>query len=184
MNCIENCVSTTTEVKKSKFISHLVPINEFKKMYTELKQKHPKANHIVYAYRELNSFKQIVENSSDDGEPKGAAGVPTLNQMRGADLINTALITVRYFGGIKLGVGGMVRAYSSAAKAVIDSANIVPFIELIQYTVEASYSAQRQIEYHLNQIGIKEIEREFKQSKVLWHIRASANQIERIKELI
>jgi len=68
-----------------------------------LRESHPKARHIVYAYRELNEFEQIVENSSDDGEPKGSSGVPVLNVLRGEDFINVAILVVRYFGGIKLG---------------------------------------------------------------------------------
>jgi len=184
MNCIQKLFSTQTEVKKSKFLSFLVPIDEFKSLRAKLKQEHPKANHIVWAYRELNQFKQIEENSSDDGEPKGGAGVPTLNQLRGAELVNCAILTVRYFGGIKLGVGGMARAYSAAAKAVIDIAQIVPYIEMLDYTIKAPYSEQRQIEYHLKQLKIEQIEREFAQNEVLWHIKASKEQIARVKELI
>jgi len=77
-----------------------------------LKIEHPKARHIVYAYRELNEFNQIIENSSDDGEPKGSSGVPVLNVLRGEEFINVAILVVRYFGGIKLGIGGLVRAYT------------------------------------------------------------------------
>jgi len=184
MNCIQKLFSTQTEVKKSKFLSFIVPIDEFKTLQTKLKEQHPKASHIVWAYRKLNEFKQVQENSSDDGEPKGGAGVPTLNQLRGAELVNCVILTVRYFGGIKLGVGGMARAYSAAAKAVIDIAQITPYVELIDYTIKASYSKQRQIEYHLKQLTIDHIEREFLQNEVLWHISASQEQIARVKELI
>ena len=88
--------------------------------------KHPKARHHVYAYRYLNEYEQIVENSSDDGEPKGTSGKPSLHVLAGHELINTAVIIVRYFGGIKLGTGGLVRAYSDAVNSVINNAvNIV-----------------------------------------------------------
>ncbi|EAL3126754.1 YigZ family protein, partial [Campylobacter jejuni] len=89
--------------------------------------EHPKAVHFVYAYRVLNDFNQIVEDKSDDGEPKGTSGMPTLNVLRGYDLINAALITVRYFGGIKLGTGGLVRAYSDAANTVINNSSLLSF---------------------------------------------------------
>ncbi len=184
MNCIQNPFSAQIEVKKSKFISFLIPIDEFKIFHLKLKEEHPKANHIAWAYRKLNEFKQVVENSSDDGEPKGAAGVPTLNQLRGANLINCAILTVRYFGGIKLGVGGMIRAYGASAKAVIKIAKITPYVEMSEHTLKAPYSAQRQIEYHLKQLKIEKIEREFLADNILWHIKASKEQIEQIKKLI
>lgn len=184
MNCIEKIYNTQIEIKKSKFISYLVPYKEFKQKHQELKEKHPKANHIVYAYRYLNEHNQIVENSSDNGEPKGAAGVPTLNTLRGKDLVNCAILTVRYFGGIKLGVGGMVRAYSSSAKAVIESAKIVPYEPLIEYKLELSYSNQRQIEYNLKISQITDIKREFLEKKVIYILKATEQKINRLKELL
>jgi putative IMPACT (imprinted ancient) family translation regulator len=90
------------EVKKSIFISYLTPISEFETVLKTLKKEHPKASHIIWAYRKLNNLEQIEENSNDDGEPKGCAGTPTLNILRGNEIINTALLTVRYFGGTKL----------------------------------------------------------------------------------
>lgn len=184
MHCVKEITQAQTEVKRSKFISFLVPYNEFKSFYKTLKEEHPKANHIVYAYRTLNQFKQIVENSSDDGEPKGAAGNPTLKQLQGAKLIESALITVRYFGGIKLGVGGMVRAYSSAAKAAIESASLTPYEPTAQFTYTAPYTAQRQIEYHLDNFGITKIKREFGATTVTWAIEASESQLKSLKELL
>ena len=178
---INNITSTQIEVKKSKFISFLVPIEQFSQIYKQLKKEHPKANHIVWAKRELNEFKQIVENSSDDGEPKGAAGVPTLNVLRGNGLINCAILTVRYFGGIKLGVGGMARAYSEAANSVVKKATLTPYMELIDYTIEANYNEQRQIEYNLKELGVTQIKREFLPTKVLYHIKTTKEKIEKLK---
>jgi len=183
MNCIVNEFNTTIEVKKSKFLSYLVPISRFKTLQAELKEQHPKANHIVYAYRELNEHKQVVENSSDDGEPKGAAGVPTLNAMRGAKLINCAILTVRYFGGIKLGVGGMARAYGAAANEVINSATLQEYKELLPYTIEANYNQQRQIEYNLKELEIESIEREFLSDKVLYKLQTTQEKINLLIEL-
>ena len=125
MNGIEKACSTTIEVNRSKFITHLVPISEYEGLQQKLKAEHPKANHVVYALRYLNEFDQVVENSSDDGEPKGCAGVPALNVLRGEKLINCAVLIVRYFGGIKLGVGGLVRAYKTAAQLALESCTIV-----------------------------------------------------------
>lgn len=127
MYIIQREFSANLEVKKSNFIAHLVPLSEFERTRERLKSEHPKARHIVYAYRRLNEFLQIVENQSDDGEPKSTSGAPCLNALRGADLINTAVLVVRYFGGIKLGTGGLVRAYGGVVNLVINESELVKF---------------------------------------------------------
>jgi uncharacterized YigZ family protein len=180
MKTINRAYNTQIEVKKSKFLSFLVPINDFNTTHAKLKQEHPKANHIVWAKRELNEYKQVVENSSDDGEPKGAAGTPTLNCLRGKELINCALLTVRYFGGIKLGVGGMARAYGEVANAVIDIANLEEYLELIEHSIEISYSNQRELEYKLKKLEIFDIEREFLSSSVVYKIKTTKEKIQKL----
>ena len=184
MNYTQKRYQASIEVKKSKFISYLVPVSTFKEEYAKLKKEHTKANHIVYAYRELNSFSQIVENSTDDGEPRGAAGMPTLNQLRGAQLINCAIITVRYFGGVKLGVGGMVRAYSLASKSVIESATIEPYERLIEYVITKEYNEQRQIEYYIKKLNLNVKRRNFLSDKVEWIVDITEDKLERLKDLL
>ncbi|MSN96861.1 YigZ family protein [Campylobacter sp. FMV-PI01] len=115
------------EIKKSNFLTYLVPFDKFDETHEKLKLEHPKAVHIVWAYRHYNKYFQIVENQSDDGEPKGTSGPPALNALRGADLINVGVFIVRYFGGIKLGTGGLVRAYSSSVNLAINEANLIEF---------------------------------------------------------
>ena len=127
MQQITQIFEISNEVKKSKFIAFLTPFSEFDALLSRLKNEHPKAAHIVWAYRILNEFNQVVENQSDDGEPKGTSGTPCLNALRGAELINTAVLVVRYFGGIKLGTGGLVRAYASSVNLAINSAILTPF---------------------------------------------------------
>lgn len=127
LQIVDQIYTTKQEIKKSNFISYLCPFAEFKSLHESLKQAHPKAVHIVWAYRYYNKYGQITENQSDDGEPKGTSGIPTLNALRGAELINSAIFIVRYFGGIKLGTGGLVRAYSSSANLVINEALLVKF---------------------------------------------------------
>ena len=127
MQQITQIFEISNEVKKSKFIAFLTPFSEFDALLSRLKNEHPKAAHIVWAYRILNKFNQIVENQSDNGEPKGTSGTPCLNALRGAELINTAVLVVRYFGGIKLGTGGLVRAYASSVNLAINSATLTPF---------------------------------------------------------
>ena len=119
MNTINKISAYTLEEKKSKFHSFLVPYSQFEEKLEELKKSHPKARHFVTAFRYLNEYGQIVEGSSDDGEPKGTSGKPTLKVLQGHNLVNVAIITVRYFGGTLLGTGGLVRAYSDVANLAV-----------------------------------------------------------------
>ena len=181
MHTIEKSFVGEYEVKKSKFIAHLVPMSEYKGLQEKLKAEHPKARHVIYALRYLNEFDQIVENSSDDEEPKGAAGVPSLNVLRGQELINVALLTVRYFGGTKLGIGGMARAYASAVKEVVTVAEIKKYEKEFTYEFESSYSDVQKREYLLNKLEISQVERDFLGDKVAWRLKATKEQLEEFK---
>ena len=144
----------------------------------KLKKEHPKANHVVYALRYLNAFEQVVENFSDDGEPKGCAGTPALNVLRGEALINCAALIVRYFGGIKLGTGGMARAYADAVKHALSEAILLPYEKQIKYAFETSYSDIDRTLYQLDQYGITEYERGFGIDGVKWIITGSEEKID------
>lgn len=172
----------TTEVNRSKFIAHLVPISEYEGLQAELKAEHPKANHVVYAVRYFNEFGQIVENASDDGEPKGCAGVPALNVLRGKELINCAVLIVRYFGGIKLGTGGMARAYALAVKDVLNEAKPVPYEKELTYIFSTNYNEVDKTLYRLKQLDLVSYERDFGVDKVVWKLVGSEKKIEQLKE--
>jgi len=158
--------TATLEEKKSKFLAFLVPYKDFDKTMQKLRSEHPKAVHFVYAYRYLNEFEQIVENSSDDGEPRGTSGKPTLDVLSGAGIINSAAIIVRYFGGIKLGTGGLVRAYGGSLNEVIKIAEFFEYKKTKSFTLECEYSYLSQLEYILKEqnieISSKEFEKEVK----------------------
>jgi len=181
MRSLNRTFSATYEVKKSKFIAYITPIDNFKSLRAKLKEEHPKARHIVYAYRELNEFEQIVENSSDDGEPKGSSGVPILNVLRGENFINVAILVVRYFGGIKLGIGGLVRAYSTSAKLVIQNSDNFIYEKVVSFSFNTLYSSIQRIEYILRDIGICNIERDFLSDRVHWEIKAPISKIDEFK---
>ena len=107
----------TLEIKKSKFIAYYYEVDaveEVGKILEELKKEHKKARHIPYAYKIEGYIKK-----SDDKEPSGTSGMPILNIIDKNNLNHTLIAVVRYFGGIKLGAGGLVRAYSNSAKEVI-----------------------------------------------------------------
>lgn len=147
-------IEAKIEIKKSTFIGYLCAYESFDLLIKKLRQDHPKARHIVWAYRYLNEFDQVVENSSDDGEPKGTSGPPVLSVMRGAELIESAILVVRYFGGIKLGTGGLVRAYSSAAKQLIEKADLQVYEKKGIYFVTIPYALHPRFEHYLQKSSL------------------------------
>lgn len=171
------------EEKKSKFLAYLMPYSNFDERMKQLRQEHLKAVHFVYAYRYLNEFEQIVENSSDDGEPKGTSGKPSLAVLAGANIINTAVIIVRYFGGIKLGTGGLVRAYGSSVNEVLKLAETFEYKKLIKKYLECDYSFFSSLEYLLNQNKIQITNKDFS-TKVKLEIELSENDFDSLKDLL
>lgn len=132
MFLLKEKISTQIEVKKSKFIATLAPFKDFESLNKALREEHPKAAHVVWAYRYLNEFDQIVENSSDDGEPKGSSAPGLLAALRGAELVDICALVVRYFGGIKLGIGGLMRAYGASVNEAIKSAKDIKILEFFE----------------------------------------------------
>ena len=127
MKSISEKLENLYEINKSKFIGICYPIfsvEESKEKLHEVKLEHSHATHICYAYI-LNSG--MLEKCSDDGEPSGTAGKPILEVLKKKELENVILIVVRYFGGIKLGAGGLTRAYSTCASGVLDNSKIIEF---------------------------------------------------------
>ncbi len=139
--------------KKSRFIGYAHPvINEHEaiEFVNSIKQKHRDATHNVYAYitRDNN-----INRFTDDGEPSGTAGLPTLDAIRKANFTDTAVVVTRYFGGTLLGTGGLVKAYSMAAAAAIQAAE--PVIKRLSkiYTVTCRYDLLGSVEYSLQNEG-------------------------------
>ncbi|NLW15317.1 MAG: YigZ family protein, partial [Erysipelothrix sp.] len=120
---IEEEVIVEQEINKSKFITYLSPISsedEAKEYLRAIKKDHPKAAHHCSAY-----VVGEIERSNDDGEPASSAGLPMLQVLRGNELHNVIAVVVRYFGGIKLGVGGLIRAYGSSVTQSIEASQIL-----------------------------------------------------------
>ncbi len=169
------------EVKRSKFISHIAPYSQFDSLLSRLKDEHPKARHFVYAFRYKNEFGQIVEGSSDDGEPKGTSGKPTLNVVAGAELIDTVLITVRYFGGIKLGTGGLVKAYSNSANLVINSSELEDYREMVERNYNIDYSDISRFEYQVQKLQLAITSKEFHNSGGTFTVRGEEETLSAVK---
>ena len=134
-------------IKNSRFITLLYKlndVNEVNSIVDEVKELYPKANHDCYAYITDNA-----RRSSDDGEPGGTAGAPMLNVLDKEELINVLAITVRYFGGIKLGAGGLVRAYSKSVRDAVIASDLVDVVKGYRMNVIISYDMQKNLDYLL-----------------------------------
>ena len=154
MYVIDKDVSNEIIIKNSRFITFLFKIetkNEIENKLELIKKNHPKATHYCYAYI-TSEFKK----SSDDGEPGGTAGNPILNVLEKEKLTNILAIVVRYFGGIKLGAGGLVRAYSKSITEALSKTNYISLVNgyLIELTFD--YKNQKNIDYILKDSIIKE----------------------------
>ena len=173
MQTVESIYSASIEEKKSTFLAYLCPIDDFDTLHVELKNNHPKAAHIVWAKRFFNEYHHIVENNSDDKEPKGTSGPPILNVMRGFELVNAGILVVRYFGGIKLGTGGLVRAYGSSAKEVIAVSSLRPFVFKEKVTFHTPYSLVPRFEHYVQHHDLHIEKRTFENDGVIWDIAMS-----------
>ena len=144
--------------KKSKFIAHLFyveNVEEAEEILENEKKKYFDARHNCYAYRILLG-NQIVEKSSDDGEPSGTAGAPMLSILQKNNLVNSLIVVTRYFGGILLGTGGLVRAYSDSLLKAIEGATLVKICLGIEFRVEIEYPEFENFKYYckINNINI------------------------------
>lgn len=129
------------EIKKSKFIGECYYAGtekEAKEIILSLKKEHKTATHVVYAFICGKPNSQSM-GMSDDGEPKGTAGKPVLQVVKGSGLTNILCAVIRYFGGIKLGTGGLVKAYTEAAQAAIEKLETKQLIDESEITITISY---------------------------------------------
>lgn len=156
---IENESIAEIIVKKSKFIATLYEANskdEAEKILQNVRKKYFDAKHHCYAY-----IIEKIEKCSDDGEPSGTAGAPLLALLKSANLTNVIIIVTRYFGGILLGTGGLVRAYTESAKNAIENAKIVYKDYGIQFEIEISYNNLKEILFICKNLDISIIKIEY-----------------------
>jgi uncharacterized YigZ family protein len=130
-------------INKSRFIAvaeHCINEREVMALLRRLAAEHAHANHLVYAYKLQNPHGGYLQRFHDAGEPSGTAGKPILQHIEGRDLVNVCVAVVRYFGGVKLGTGGLARAYGGTAKLALDAAVITPFVEMRQIELTMDYA--------------------------------------------
>lgn len=139
--------------RKSLFIGHASPAADEAQAQAFIRAKKTEfsdATHNVWAYTLRGG---AVARCSDDGEPQGTAGLPVLDVLRKSGLDDCVVVVTRYFGGILLGAGGLVRAYSAAAAAAVDAAGIAEWVQFSLFTLTASYSDYQKLAYDLPRLG-------------------------------
>lgn len=154
MKTIKTNVNDLYEIKKSEFYSFLISVTnmeEVKNHLVKIRKEHKTARHVCYA---CIMSQPRVERCSDDGEPDGTAGKPLLELLKKRGLENVLLVVVRYFGGIKLGAGGLIRAYTNAGVLVCDKAEVVELVNYNKYTILCNTNEVKTILSKLKQHGL------------------------------
>ena len=185
MKSIKDNIENTIIIKNSKFITNIYRINNYidiDNYINNIKDKYKDASHNCYGY--------IYENKrkcSDDGEPSGTAGNPILDVLDKNELSNVLVIVTRYFGGIKLGASGLIRAYSNCVCEVLKKCNIIDLINGYNIDIIFDYDIIKKIDYILNDVNI--IYKEYK-DKVKYNVNVNddtlnlLNNIDNIKVII
>ena len=169
--------------KKSRFIASVAPCKteeEALAFLSEVRKKYSDATHNVYAY---NITENNIRRYSDDGEPSGTAGVPTLDVILKEELTDICVVVTRYFGGTLLGAGGLVRAYGKAAKAGIVAAEIVKMIYSEIFTAKIDYADLGKTEYEISENGYEILSKDYGEAVLLTLSTEKAKGNELIKKL-
>lgn len=141
-------------IEKSTFIGYAKPIKteeEAVEFVNEIKKKHKDATHNVWAYTVGKNMN--IQRYSDDGEPQGTAGIPTLEVIKKEDLRDVVVVVTRYFGGIKLGAGGLVRAYTKGAKVGLEAAKIIEKVMYKEVKIKIDYNQLGKIQNEIMNMG-------------------------------
>jgi len=178
MYSIKEYVENTITIKKSKFITKLYKvsnIDDINNILDRLKEEYKDSSHICYAYIINN-----LEKCFDDGEPSGTAGLSILNILKKNNLTNILAIVIRYFGGIKLGSGGLTRAYSNSVNDTLKLTSIIELAYGYLIEIEFNYDQVKLIDYMLNSKNI--INKEYNDN-ILYRFYLSENELSFIPEL-
>ncbi len=147
----------------SKFLSFVHPtsnLDEYRSKLTRYKLEHPKANHVCNAYRFYNEDR-VEEFASDDGEPKNSSGPPILHTLQRNNLINISCFVVRYFGGTKLGIPGLINAYTKSTEDSLDGCKFALWQPMLKLTIKHEYEHTRFVESIINQFDGEVVKQNF-----------------------
>ncbi|MCK5924437.1 MAG: YigZ family protein [Methylococcales bacterium] len=169
MYCINTKKTIEETIKKSRFIGVVLPCESKNSVLIALKNLHEtysNASHIAFAYR-IKSPKGLICRFNDAGEPTGTAGKPIYQHLEGKQLINNLVAVVRYFGGVKLGAGGLTRAYGNTAAQVIAASKISPYIEYALVKLSLDYKQMQPLNYQLKKLKGEIVEQVFTENVTL-----------------
>ena len=176
--------SSTAEIieKKSRFIAnayHVDSREEAENKINELKKKYFDAKHNCFAFSIIDENDNLLEKSSDDGEPSGTAGAPILNVIRKNNLHNILIVVTRYFGGILLGTGGLTRVYSSSTEMCIQNSKLICQAKGSCVEVEISYSDNEKFKYYCEKNNIKIVDSQYSES-ILYKIEINDEEYQEL----
>ena len=177
----DDSIETLYEIQKSKFITHLRHVDsedEARAFIQAMKKKYFDARHNCSAYVLGESADK--QKSNDDGEPGGTGGNPILEVIRKNDLTNIVVVVTRYFGGIKLGAGGLIRAYSHAAVLGVEAATVLAMTPFIQLNAVVSYDLLATVEHWMRQKEIRSLEADYAENVIL-HLLIEPANLETVK---
>lgn len=174
---LATAVSHSLEIKHSRFVAHAAPIGSAEDALAFLQQVAvPDATHNCWAYRHGNEYR-----SSDDGEPAGTAGRPILAAIDGQGFDRVMVVVIRWYGGIKLGAGGLVRAYGGTAAECLRTAPRLPLVALAELTVQAAFEDLGALHAALAAHLAEKLDETFTASGVELHVRLPADQADPLK---
>lgn len=180
-NTIENTAGPEQiKEKGSRFIAFAFPVSskdEAEDSVSTLRKKYHDATHICYAYR-IGEGTETCLRYSDDGEPSGSGGIPILNEIKRKDLFNVLVAVVRYFGGVKLGTGGLARAFGSAAREAVEKASIKKIVIVKKIKIQLPHSLIGEIISLVNQLKLDIISQSYTQENALFEIAVPVSKYE------
>ncbi len=162
MKSIIESTSFSLRERGSKFYGILFPcptLGDFEAILSEQKKKYQDATHHCSAYRLLKG--ELIEHANDDGEPSGTAGLPILNALKSAEIINIGAIIIRYYGGTKLGKSGLIEAYGNTTLGCIESANLREIVEVQELEITYDYALENDFNRFLHAFDLKESDADF-----------------------
>lgn len=174
------------EIKRSKFLTFVkraTTEDEARELISELKREYPDARHHCSAFILHVEGSNPIERSNDDGEPSGTAGTPMLDVLRGSGILDIVAVTVRYFGGIKLGAGGLVHAYSDSVSQALDQVETVTRSKKELYTVDFAHADAGRIEADIRARGIEVVGTDYG-SRVTYTLAVSPGDRERLEDTL